>query len=200
MIHTAPISSRNELGRLLCERGLTERMAEVGTHRGDFARILLASWPGELHCVDHWAVPPGYEAQAEYLRRDVGGAIDREDDLRACKEALAQFGARAQFWRRASACVVGRFPFYSLDCVYLDADHSYDGVCDDLRTWWPTVRVGGILAGHDFVCPGPIDRPDNWGRAVQAAVLRFAEAHGLDVLVVAEEQNLPWSYLIEKPS
>lgn len=38
----------------------------------------------------------------------------------------------------------------SLDLVYLDGDHSYDGVRSDIDAWLPKVRSGGILAGHDF--------------------------------------------------
>ena len=45
----------------------------------------------------------------------------------------------------------------SLDCVFIDADHSADAVYQDIVTWLPKVRKGGVLAGHDFAhpdCPG----------------------------------------------
>lgn len=38
----------------------------------------------------------------------------------------------------------------SLDYVYIDADHHYEGVCRDLDAWLPKVKSGGIIAGHDF--------------------------------------------------
>jgi hypothetical protein len=38
----------------------------------------------------------------------------------------------------------------SLDFVYLDADHCFESVWQDLSVWYPKVRIGGILAGHDF--------------------------------------------------
>ena len=41
----------------------------------------------------------------------------------------------------------------TLCVVYVDASHEYDDVCDDLRVWWPKVRRGGILAGHDYGQP-----------------------------------------------
>jgi hypothetical protein len=38
----------------------------------------------------------------------------------------------------------------SLDFVMLDADHTLQSVRDDIAHWWPKVRGGGILSGHDF--------------------------------------------------
>jgi len=37
-----------------------------------------------------------------------------------------------------------------VDFCFIDADHSYESVMEDLRTWWPKIRPGGVLAGHDY--------------------------------------------------
>jgi hypothetical protein len=37
-----------------------------------------------------------------------------------------------------------------VDFVYIDGDHSYEAVKEDIAGWWPKVKVGGILAGHDY--------------------------------------------------
>ena len=39
----------------------------------------------------------------------------------------------------------------SVDFVYLDGDHQYEPVKSEIEAWYPKVRVGGILAGHDYV-------------------------------------------------
>jgi predicted O-methyltransferase YrrM len=56
----------------------------------------------------------------------------------------------------------------SLDMVFIDADHSYESVRNDIAAWLPKVRLGGILAGHDFtpLMPGVVD-------AVQERFERF---------------------------
>jgi len=36
------------------------------------------------------------------------------------------------------------------DFVYIDANHSYKHVYNDICVWYPKVRVGGMIGGHDF--------------------------------------------------
>jgi hypothetical protein len=38
----------------------------------------------------------------------------------------------------------------SLDIVFIDACHEYSCVHQDISTWLPKVKSGGILAGHDY--------------------------------------------------
>lgn len=38
----------------------------------------------------------------------------------------------------------------SLDFVFIDANHAYDAVKDDLNAWFTKVKRGGIIAGHDY--------------------------------------------------
>lgn len=40
----------------------------------------------------------------------------------------------------------------SLDFVFLDAAHDYKNVKEDILSWYPKVKVGGWLAGHDYFC------------------------------------------------
>jgi predicted O-methyltransferase YrrM len=37
----------------------------------------------------------------------------------------------------------------SLDFVFIDADHSYEAVKQDIQTWWPKIKVKGMIGGHD---------------------------------------------------
>jgi hypothetical protein len=38
----------------------------------------------------------------------------------------------------------------SCDLIYLDGDHRYESVVNDLKGWKPKLRAGGIMAGHDW--------------------------------------------------
>ena len=43
-----------------------------------------------------------------------------------------------------------RFVDNSLSFVFIDACHAYDAVRQDILSWLPKVKPGGVLAGHDF--------------------------------------------------
>ena len=38
----------------------------------------------------------------------------------------------------------------SLDFVFIDAGHDYESVTKDLHAWYPKIKNGGIIAGHDY--------------------------------------------------
>lgn len=68
-----------------------------------------------------------------------------------------------------------KIPDASLDLVFLDADHGYDCVLQDLGAWYGKLRPGRLLAGDDF-------DGSKWPGVVQA-VEEFASARGLAVTV-----------------
>lgn len=64
-----------------------------------------------------------------------------------------------------------RYPDESFDFVFLDSSHKYLPTCSEIRCWYPKIKEGGILAGHDYneceevrlavnyVIPSPYTRP-----------------------------------------
>jgi len=68
------------------------------------------------------------------------------------KNRLAVFGDRIDIVReissRAAEIIKGQ-----VDFVYVDALHTYEGVRDDLRLWFPKIRDGGVIGGHDYGHP-----------------------------------------------
>lgn len=48
----------------------------------------------------------------------------------------------------------------SLDFVFIDGSHTYEAVTEDLAAWFPKIKQGGVMTGHDFDFP-PVARAVN---------------------------------------
>lgn len=134
------------LADLANREGFT-RMAELGVWKGRTFFHLLENCPGlTLFGVDAWKYRPGNDAipggetyskwNMEWLKRHV-------------TEGAKPYGDRAiilnmETWEAAEHVEDG-----SLDCVFIDADHTSEGVRRDIETWRPKIREGGFITGHD---------------------------------------------------
>lgn len=56
-----------------------------------------------------------------------------------------------------SAEAAEMFPDESIPSIYIDANHSYEGVTRDLEAWWPKLSRGGSIFGHD-ICEEQVTR------------------------------------------
>lgn len=144
---------------------------EVGTLRGRTATLLLAHRPGlRLIALDNW---------------DCGDIIAYEppEDVEAAAASnFWPWGARAELVDGESPTVADEVPLESCDFVYLDAKHDRASVGRDLVAWWPRVRAGGMLCGHDYDRPKPEAVPGlPWD--VKGAVDAFAKDEALPVLL-----------------
>jgi|SRR5580692_1314240 hypothetical protein len=177
---------RAELGTLLNSEDLVGEAVEIGVFRGEFSEAFLNKWKGRtLYCVDPWLPTEYYPG-------------DRENDLLLTKRALNRHHyGRWKALRVTSEAAARRVPDGALDFVYLDGDHNYASVKQDLSLWWPKLRPGGLMAGHDWLCP--VTHDAGWGRFVQPAVLEFCELNGIAaVYQVCELDNSPWSFYFWK--
>jgi len=42
------------------------------------------------------------------------------------------------------------FDIQSCDVVFIDMEHTYEAVKNDIEIWLPKIKIGGYLAGHDY--------------------------------------------------
>ena len=199
LLQQGTLTNRDRFGQWLNSRGLTNTAAEIGTHRGDFAFEFLRCWKGKkLICIDPWSDVEGYEKQTEVLQRIMQGCENRLEDLEEAKRKLKNQVGRVIFHQATSAEALPSYPDKFFDFVYIDGDHSYKQVHFDLVHWWDKVKPGGVLAGHDFICPGEPD--GGWGLEIQPAVVQAAKQFNATINIVVETQSLPWSFYLEKPN
>jgi len=131
------VQSRSDLAILFGELGF-KYGAEIGVRRGTFSANLCHTMPGlKLLCVDPW------------LRTGMQKQQDVDEFLKQAQKVLEGFDI--VFMRMKSEKASEGVEDGTLDFVYIDAAHDYDNVKLDLECWVPKVRVGGVVAGHDYI-------------------------------------------------
>jgi len=140
--------SRNELGYWLNFKGLFGEGVEVGVYRGEYSALLLQSWKGaRVYSVDPWLeFPPD-----EYTDVCNLSMRDQESNYQTTTNRLGHFGNRSVVLRQTSKDAAKRFPDSSLDFVFIDAQHHYEAVKEDIELWAAKVRPGGVIGGHDYL-------------------------------------------------
>ena len=127
------MKNRTELAKYFAKLGFTKG-AEIGVYLGYYSGVLLDNIPDlELLCVDSWDKhiwrERAYAVAVEVLSRYAGAKILRGSSMNIVKTVLSE----------------------SLDFVFIDADHSYQSVKNDIQEWSKKVRHGGIVSGHDYL-------------------------------------------------
>lgn len=135
---------RNMFPMFLQSLGLCGTAVEVGVAEGNYSREFLRFWPGHYVMVDPWRHIDGYDDVMN------GDDAEHEERFRQAMAVAANYTTRCEVFRMDSLAAAQRFNDRSLDFVYIDADHSYEGCKRDILAWAPKVKPGGILAGHDY--------------------------------------------------
>lgn len=135
-----PNFTRDGMAKLFGELGF-KIGAEVGSREGKFAETLCKSNPGvKLYCIDLWAPYDDYTCFTLYS--------DHEKNYNEAKGRLSKYNC--ELIKASSTEGAKQFKDESLDFVYIDANHKYEYVVADLAAWYPKVRRGGIISGHDY--------------------------------------------------
>ena len=134
------MESRIKLAEYFNELGF-HTGAEVGTAAGAYALILCQKIPGlRLFCIDPWE---------KYKENQRGGSENHQhDNYETTKRVLASYNVKLV--REMSMDAVKKFGDESLDFVFIDGNHNYPFVKEDIAEWSKKVRKGGIVATHDF--------------------------------------------------
>jgi len=156
------MKNRSELAKYFAELGFKVG-AEVGVYRGDYSAELCANNPElKLYCIDSWGTPlPGK-----------GEGVDKKNAFRKAQKLLAPYNC--ELIKKFSMDAVKDFEDNSLDFVYIDADHHYPLVRNDIREWAKKVHKGGIVSGHDYIT----SRMLNSDLGVMRAVDEYVAKHG----------------------
>jgi uncharacterized Rossmann fold enzyme len=127
---------------------------EVGVFAGALSVRLLSHPKLILHMVDSWTSEGVTQEQIDSGDFHAKLSQAQQDHLYSTtKETVAFAGERARVIRAESVKAASEFEDESVDFVFIDANHLYEAVKEDIEAWWPKVRPGGFLSGHDYENP-----------------------------------------------
>jgi hypothetical protein len=151
---------------------------EIGVHKGDNSSEFLA----ELAIKQAWLVDPWSEATPAGYNDNTQADWDALHDSVVKRYSTYD---NVEILRMTSAEAAPIVP-NDLDLVYIDGDHSIEGITTDLNCWFPKVRMGGILSGDDYT-----------NLDVREAVTKLVAAFQLNLRISPETTQ--WWLVKEKP-
>ena len=126
----------------LARQAHPDRALEVGSWKGLSASI-IARFVGTLVCVDTWR---GADSTPEMAKE-----AQNRDIKEVFLNNMTALGLMARVIpvQASSQHAVSFVKDNELDFVFLDGDHAYEAISNDIKAWIRKVRPGGILCGHD---------------------------------------------------
>ena len=144
---------------------------ELGVREGYFSYYLLKhSTLNTLYSVDSWR------------GRWINGKAE-------ATKILGHFGGRSKLLEMRTTEAFQYFVVNKIvpDFVYIDANHKYTSVKQDIAEWWSILKPGGVLAGHDYI----------EGEGVVPAVDEFVAANPHLKLNLTDDHMKSW--WVQKP-
>lgn len=130
-----PGCGRDGLPEFFLSRGL-KTGAEIGVYRGEFTEVLCKGGLN-VYAIDPWIM------YSDYFER-----VPVDSYPEAC-ERLAPY-KNCKIIKETSMDALKLFRDRSLDWVYIDGNHSFAYVAQDLYFWSKKVKKGGVISGHDY--------------------------------------------------
>jgi len=146
----------NEL-TLLSSCCVDKKVLELGSEVGR-SSVVIAEVAQHLTCVDAWNDSYSHikdQGQKEiYLvgldQKRLGSSIF-EVFKSNCNKYIAN--GKLCFFRETTEDAVNNFQDNSFDVIFIDADHSYEGVKKDIQNYLPKLKPSGFLICHDYNSP-----------------------------------------------
>lgn len=174
--------TRTDLAELFHLLGFMH-IAEIGVEQGEYSETICKNnLKAKVYCIDPWKAYKGYR---DHTRQE---KLDRFYET--AKERLKSYSC--EIIRKFSLDAVEDFSDESLDAVYIDANHSYESVLEDIVCWYKKIKFGGIIAGHDYIKRKNQDQY----YAVVDAVNDFVKQNDISRLVIYRgESPASWMFM-----
>jgi hypothetical protein len=170
--------------------------AEIGVLGGGFSQFIWqTNMPQHLHLVDLWE-----SQEDEKYQKDPSNAtplIQNQRYHEVCSRFRDQINAGViHIHRGYSHIIAEQFKDNYFDWLFVDANHTYEAVLQDLRSYGPKVSDHGLIVGHDFTNHS-YAKECHFG--VVEAVRDFCEESGAILIAVTSIEEFPTYVLAKRP-
>jgi len=115
--------------------------AEIGVLKGLWSEKMCRSIPDlKMYCIDKWICYSNYKDYEHNKLREYAGIA---------KQRLKRYNC--EIIEKFSMDAVKDFKDEKLDFVFIDGNHTFQYVTNDIAEWSKKVRKGGIISGHDML-------------------------------------------------
>ena len=130
---------------LAYDSNIKGQMLEIGSYLGESTYIFLESKRfNSITCLDMWA--SGYDDNDSSSSKMEG--IEKEFDL-----LVENSNGIIKKIKNSSENIDNLFENKSFDFIYIDGNHTYDWVKQDIEKSLTKLKNGGFIAGHDYNWP-----------------------------------------------
>lgn len=153
---------------------------EIGVNKGHTTKFLLENLPKieRYYDVDPWREYDMYDGTTciRYVGSAKGGKTWDQVIIEFFKKTL-KYSDRVAIMRMFSTDAVKFFDDEYFDWIYIDANHKYEYIKENLYLWTPKVKLGGLIIGHDYKNRKEVAK--GWG--ITKAVNEFVEENDFDL-------------------
>lgn len=167
--------------------------AEIGVFKGEFSDVLCTQLqPRQLVLIDLFSgvTNSGDQDGNNMEVIDIGNVYNRLVKVSQRFPAL-------QVKKGDSSSILRTFPDNTFDMIYIDGDHSYEGVRKDIRVSFSKVKPGGWIMGHDFGMNHEKTK-NHYDFGVQKAVVEFCGTFQQDVTVLGMDGCISFGIQVKK--
>lgn len=179
------VRSRDDLPKYL--KSLDFKVGvEIGVFMGEFTKLFCEQGL-EICAIDPW---DGYDGAGRTEK------VQEKQDInyKHTKELLAPYD-KCKIIRKTSMEALKDFENESLDFIYIDGNHKFQYIAEDLYEWYYKVKKGGVISGHDYFYTQPLANNVlcHVGPVVDAFV-KIKEIENLYIFGQKGDKTLSWMF------
>jgi uncharacterized UPF0146 family protein len=150
-----------------------KNVAEVGIGFGTHAKHILSNTNiDRLYLIDPMVYYPNDLFAIEVMKQEPESPGNNFNELYDLINNELDLWKKKYIWFRKPSLEITNEEIAddSLECIFIDGDHSYNAVLNDLRFWWKKLKQGGQMLGDDY-----------WMDDVSKAVHDFANEKNIEI-------------------